>query len=514
MANKRIEMHTIKKIYNLHHQGWSKLKISQRLQLSRNTVKKYIRFLKDQNFTAHEIAMITDSELLKLFRGKECGSKKGKELQTYFPYFEKELKRVGVSKHLLWLEYKQRHPDGLMYSMFCNYYREWKRQSQPVMRFDHKAGDKMFVDFTGKKLHIVDKARGELKELEVFVSVLGASQLTYVEAVESQTKQNFIACTENALLYYGGVPMSIVTDNLKAAVHKSNKYEPSLNETFADFARHYDTTILATRAYKPKDKAIVEGAVKIVYGRIYATLRDQTFYSLEQINTAIWEQLEIHNGIPFRSRPHSRRDLFKEIELPALQSLPTQKYELKHYGYATVIKNCHIFLNKDKHYYSVPHHFIGKKVKIIYSPTKVEIYRKQERIALHQREYEPYGYTTIRDHLPANHRFVKQWSAEFFIEKAEAVGADCKTYILKILDLKQHPEQSYKSCFGILNLAKKAGDKRLDKACKRALDFEAYSYHTIKNILENGWDKLADEDKSEATIIPIHPNIRGKEYYQ
>ena len=415
---------------------------------------------------------------------------------------------------MLWLEYKQKHPDGLGYSRFCHYYREYKRQSQPVMRFDHKAGDKMFVDFTGKKLHIVAKTTGALKELEVFVSILGASQLTYVEAVESQKKQDFIACTENALLYYEGVPQCIVTDNLKAAVHKSNKYEPSLNETFADFARHYDTTILPTRAYKPKDKALVEGAVRIVYSRIYATLRDQTFYSVEEINAAIKEQLEIHNATPFRSRPHSRRDLFEELERPVLEPLPVARYELKHYGYATVIKNCHIFLNKDKHYYSVLHYFIGKKVKIIYSPTMVEIYYKHERIASHQRQYEPYRYTTIKEHLPANHRFITEWSAEFFIDKASAIGIDCKAYIIKVLDLKQHPEQSYKSCMGILNLAKKAGDQRLDKTCKRALEFEAYSYHTIKNILTNGWDKLADEDNSEATIIPIHSNIRGKEYYQ
>ena len=508
-------MHTIKKIYQLYHQGWSKVKISNRLQVSRNTVKKYIRFLKQQDFTDHQITHLRDDELSRLFRGNDnYRSAKAKELEGYFPYFEKELKRVGVSKHLLWLEYKQKHATGLMYSQFCYYYHEWKRQSQPVMRFDHKAGDKMFVDFTGKKLHIVDKQTGELKELEVFVGLLGSSQLTYVEAVASQTKQDFISCTENALLYYGGVPMSIVTDNLKAAVHKSNKYEPSLNETFADFARHYETTILPTRAYKPKDKALVEGAVRIVYGRIYATLRDQTFYSVEEINKAIIEQLELHNSMPFRSRPHSRRDLFEQVEKPVLQSLPVARYELKHYGYATVIKNCHIFLNKDKHYYSVPHYFIGQKVKIIYSPTVVEIYRKYERIALHKRAYEPYQYTTVKDHLPPNHRFVSEWNAEFFIDKADQIGIDCKAYILKILDLKQHPEQSYKICMGILDLGKKAGNERLNKACKRALEFEAYNYRTIKNILEKGWDKLSEESDTTATIIPIHPNIRGKEYYQ
>ena len=516
MANKLIAMHKIRKIYSLHEKGLSKVKISQQLNLSRNTVKKYIRFLSTYNFSAYEMSQLTDEELSQLFQGgKYTKTAKAQELEQYFPLFEKELSRVGVSKHRLWKEYIAKHPDGLSYPQTCYYYRQWKKHSNPVMRFEHKAGDKLFLDYAGKPLHIINQSESKLEAVEVFVSVLGFSQLTYVEAVASQKKEDFISCTENALHFYSGVPACITTDNLKAAVHKSNKYEPCLNETFADFADHYNTTIIPTRSYKPRDKAIVENSVRIVYTRIYAVLRDRRFFSLPELNQAIREELKKHNDQPFRNRPYSRRDLFEETEKQALLPLPTAKYELKRYAYGTVYKNCHVFLNKDKHYYSVPNRFIGQKVKIIYSSTLVQIYYKYERIAVHKRDFKVYQYSTIAAHLPATHQFVNQWSAQTFIDQASEVGADCKAYMLKILDLKQHPEQSYKSCMGILSLVGKVGQERMNNACRRALDFEAYSYHTIKNILENGWDKLDDSSNQETPrIIPIHPNIRGKEYYQ
>ena len=518
MANHLIAMHNIRKIYTLYQQGFSKVKISQQLRLSRNTVKKYIRFLDQYNFSEYEIKQLSDEELAGLLhQGKHSKSARAQHLAQYFPYFEKELSRVGVSKHLLWQEYKANHPDGLMYSRFCDLYREWKRQSNPVMRFEHKAGDKLFLDYAGKSLYLVDKSTGALVPLEVFVSVLGSSQLTYVEAVYSQKKEDFIACTENALHFYGGVPACITTDNLKAAVNKCNKYELCLNETLADFANHYNTVIIPTRSYKPRDKAIVENSVRIVYNRIYAALRDRSFYHLQQLNEAIWEELKKHNELPFRNRPYSRRDLFEQTERQALQSLPVTKYELKRYAYGTVYKNCHVFLNKDKHYYSVPHGYIGKKVKIIYSNTHVQIYHKYERIAEHKRDDQPYQYSTILSHLPASHQFVKQWSADNFLKQAAEIGPDCKNFIAQVLDVKSHPEQAYKSCMGILGLSAKlgVGPTRLNNACKRTLEFEAYNYHIIKNILERGWDKIEEASDQEATpIVPIHPNIRGKEYYK
>mgnify|MGYP003684906137 FL=1 len=381
------------------------------------------------------------------------------------------------------------------------------------MHFNHKAGDKLFIDFTGKKLTIVDKYTGELEELEVFVCVLGASQYTYVEACKSQKKEDFIRCIENALWFYGGVPRALVTDNLKAAVTKSNRYEPKINETFSDFADHYETTILPTRAYKPRDKAIVENAVRIIYTRVFAKLRKETFHSETAINKRILELIKEHNNMSFRGRQYTRASLFQELELSQLNALPVKRYELKQYAKGTVHKNSHIYFNKDKHYYSVPYQYIGKRIRIVYSESFIEVYYKYNRIALHPRHRKKYAYTTTKEHMPSHHNFVSEWSSEKFISWAGNIGQDCQDYIIKILDKKQHPEQSYKSCMGVLQLNNKVGRIRLNNACKRALDYGGYNYNIIVNILEKGWDIIEDTPE-EQSQVPNHKNIRGKEYYK
>lgn len=516
MAAKPIAMHIIRKIYRLHSKGLSKQQMARQLKLSRNTVKKYLRFLECSGLDAEQLRALSDKELSHLFQDQtSLKPDRLKELEGYFPYIEKELRRVGVTRRLLWQEYKAKHPDGYMITQFCHYFRQWQRQSNVTMHVEHKAGDKLFLDYSGKKLFVTDPQTGEVQEMEVFVATLGASQLTYVEATESQQKEDFIACTENALHFYEGVPACITTDNLKAAVVKSNKYEPSLNETFADFADHYDTVVIPTRSYKPRDKALVENSVRIVYNRIYGGLRNEVFHSLEELNLAIRKALEVHNNTPFQNRPYSRRELFEQTEKERLQALPQQRYELKRYAYATVFKNTHIYLNKDKHYYSVPYQYVGKKVKIIYSSSQVLVYHKYLQIAQHQRSRKPYEYSTINEHLPKKHQAIKQWSGPYFLEKAGLVGTKCSEYVQLILDKARHPEQAYKSCQGILSLEKKYGKQRLEKACKRALHFEVHTYQSIRNILEKGWDKLSlpKQDK-EAPIVPIHPNIRGKDYYK
>ncbi len=514
MANKQIGMRKIKKLFKLYTEGVSKRKISSGLNISRNTVTKYIDFFKAYKLTYYEVSAMTLEELHTLFlAGKKQKSSKLKTLESYFPYFDKELKKTGVTQLLLWEEYKEKHPDGFMLSQFYYWYREWRKELSPVMHFTHKSGDKLFIDFTGKKLTIVDEHTGELQDLEVFVCVLVSSQLTYAEACESQRKEDFIRCIENALWFYEGVPRALVTDNLKAAVKKSHRYEPSVNDTFADFADHYETTVLPTRAYKPRDKAIVENAVRIIYTRVFAPLRHQTFHNRSSLNTAILELLEQHNRMSFRGRSYSRRSLFEEIEKQTLKPLPLKRYELKSYANGTVHKNSHIYLNKDKHYYSVPFNHVGKKVRIIYSETSVEIYHKHQRIAVHPRNKKKYGYTTNKEHMASYHQFVSEWSPEKFINWSANIGADCRAYIIKILDKKQHPEQSYKSCLGILHLAKKVGNERLNNACKRALDYQAYNYKMIQRILEKGWDTITEENLEDIDI-PSHNNTRGKNYYK
>lgn len=514
MANNQIAMRKIKKIFKLYTEGVSKRKISSQLHISRNTVTKYITFLKRYKLTYYEVTAMSIEELNRLFHSQEKSKNERLQvLEQYFPYFDKELRRTGVTQQLLWEEYKEKHPDGLMLSQFCYWYAEWRKEISPVMHFTHEPGDKLFIDYTGKKLTIVDEHTGEIKELEVYVCVLGNSHYTYAEASQSQKKEDFIRCTENALWFYGGVPKALIPDNLRAAVTKSSRYEPKVNETFADFADYYGTSVLPTRAYKPRDKAIVENAVRIIYTRVFAKLRKETFHSISAINTRIMELLKEHNDMSFRGRDYTRASLFKEIEKLALHPLPTKRYELKQYANGTVHKNGHIYLSKDKHYYSVPYKHIGKKTRIIYSENLVEIYHKQHQIAVHTRIKKKYGYTTDKEHMSSHHKFVSDWNPKKFIDWSANIGSYCNEYIIKILDKKQHPEQSYKSCIGILQLAKKVGNTRLNNACKRALNYQAYNYNMIVRILEKGWDEI-EETPVENDELPIHNNIRGREYYK
>lgn len=514
MANKPISMSKIRHILSLHAQGRSKLQIAEQTGVSRNTLKKYLKEFAQSGLSFEEVNELSDRDLEDLFvkREEKPVNDRLAVLFSLFPQIDKELKRKGVTRRVLWEEYKRNYPDGFGISQFKGYLKGWQLQTNPTMRIEHKAGDKLYVDFAGEKLTIVDKQTGQVQGVEVFVAILGASQLTYVEAVMSQQKEDFIAACEGALYYYGGVPSGIVPDNLKSAVTKSSKYEPVLNETFADFARHYGTTILPARAYKPRDKALVENAVRIIYSRIYAKIRTQPYFSLEELNAAIRKGLEEHNNAPLKGRPYSRREQFEEIERSALGPLPAMRYELKKSLFITVMKNGHVSLGADKHYYSVPYRFIGKKVKLMYSRHTVEIFYNYERIALHKRTLSPYNYTTDKEHLASSHRFVSEWTPEKFLSWAGSIHEDVQLYILKVLHRKQHPEQAYKSCVGILSFARKVGHERLIKACQRALGYGLYNYKTIQQILEKGLDQQSDEE--QPLQMPLHDNIRGEEYYQ
>ena len=455
-------MNKIRQIFRLHSLGISKLKIAEQTGVARNTIKKYIKEFTVSKLSFLEINILCDKDLEDLFVKPESPpvNLKLATLFNLFPSMDKELKKRGVTRQMLWAEYKQTHIDGVGRSQFNFYFAKWKAQVNPTMRMEHKVGDKLYVDFAGDKLKIVDKQTGEIQEVEVFVAILGASQLTYAEALMSQQKEDFIGACEGALLYYGGVPAAIVPDNLKSAVTKSSKYEPVLNDSFADFAQHYSTTILPTRAYRPRDKALVENAVRILYTRIYAKLRGCDYFTLEELNTAIRVALEEHNNTLLTGRNYSRREQFEEVERAALGPLPLLRYELKKEIYVTVMKNGHVSLNADKHYYSVPYRFIGKKIKLMYSRSVVEIFYHYERIAIHKRLKSPYNYTTDKEHLASAHRFVSDWTPERFLSWASSIHEDVQLYILKILDRKQHPEQAYKSCVGILSFAKKVGNER------------------------------------------------------
>lgn len=518
MSNKTITMSKIRQLLRLYTQGKGKQSISEQTGIARNTVRKYIRVFIDHKLTFEEVNDLSDHELDELF-GKPIVPKlevssRYIDLQAFFPYAEKELKRTGVTLDLVWKEYLVKHPEGYRHAQFGYHYHLWQKKTTPVMHIQHKAGDKMYVDYAGAKLQVVDTGTGEIHPVEVFVAILGASQLTYVEATFSQQKEDFISSCENALHYFGGVPTAIVPDNLKSAVTKSSKYEPTINESFADFAEHYCTSILPARAYRPRDKALVEGAVKIMYTYIYAALRDHSFFSIEELNQAIWQELALHNQANLKGRNYSRRQQFDEVEKSTLALLPELRYEFKQHMVVTVMKNGHVCLSIDKHYYSVPYRYMGKKVKLIFSKSQLEIFYKYDRIAVHKRIKSPYNYTTIEEHMASTHKFISDWTPEKFITWAENIGEDVKHFIIKILDKKQHPEQAYKSCMGVLSFGKKVGNERLINACKRALDYGFYNYKIIQTILEKGLDQIKDDEQVDQLEMPLHENIRGEDYYQ
>jgi len=513
MANKVLNMVRIKQIIMLHSDGKSYREISKQLGLSRKTVTKYILLFNSTGLGWEDAKPLSDKEFNDLIQNQETPEPdRFSLLEKQFPVIRSELNRVGVTKQLLWSEYKTEHPGGYNYTQFCHHYKIWSKTQEPTLHREHNAGDKLFVDFAGKKFRFVNSITGEIRYLEVFVGILGASQLTYAEAVESQQQEHFLSAVANSLVYFGGVPAAIVPDNLKSAVTKADNYEAQINHYFDKFGLHYNTTILPARSRAPRDKALVEDAVKILYTRIYAVLRDKAFASLKEVNEAFLELLDKHGDTHFQNRDFTRRDLFNSTDKPALRQLPQSRYEISKYKILSVIKNCHIWFLEDRHYYSVPYKYIGKKVKVEYTKSNISVYYNYERIAFHRRSCYPYKYTTVAEHLPSHHRFVNDWSPEFFINWASNTGANTETLVKAIIASKSHPEQAYKSCLGILTKAKKYGKEILDLACGRALHFESYNYMTVKNILENKLYVLNEDEKLQYRL-PEHDNIRGAEYY-
>lgn len=516
MANKTILMSRIRQLLRLYAQGRGKKPISTLTGLSRNTVKKYLQKFVALKLTYADIEALNDHQLDLLFTPQLPVAKdeRYEQLQALLPDIEKQLKRKGITRLGLWEAYRQQHANGYRRSRFNQYIQDYTGRSQPAMHLEHKAGDKLFIDFAREKLSLTDKDSGELLAVEVFVAILGCSQLTYVEAVWSQKQEDLIRACENALHYFGGAPAAVVPDNLKSAVIKSSKYEPTLNEAFADFSEHYSMAVLPARAYRPKDKALVEGAVKLIYRSIYTQVSNTVFTTLVSLNAAIKEALEVHNEGLFKGREYSRRGHFEEVERGALQPLARYLYEFKQQTIVTVMKNGHVCLRVDVHYYSVPFRFIGEKVKVVFTATRVEVYFRYECIAVHERQAAKYKYSTLVEHLAPAHRYISEWTPEKFLKQAAAIHEDVACYIGKVIEGKQHPEQAYKSCSGILSLARKVGPERLRGACKRADSYSVYNYPLIVEILTGKLDALEEPSPENEEPMPVHGNIRGNDYYQ
>jgi transposase len=517
MPNKPIEMYKIRQILRLYAGGKGSKFISETTGIARNTVKKYLIQFVSLGLTHEDIEKMSDSKLASAFLLEKPKVESGRvaELSAILPELAAMLRKRGVNKQMVYQHYCKLCPNGLKHSAFGVRLNAYIGMVKPSMRVPHKVGDKLFIDFTGKKLQIVDKSTGEMVDVEVFVAILGCSQLTFVMAVKSQKKEDFMLACEAALHFYGGVPEAIVPDNLKSAVKKASRYEAELNDSFAAFAEHYNTYVFPTRVYKPKDKALVEGAVKIIYSTIFSKIDDKEYTSLEELNKDILVYLEAHNNSLLTGCNYSRRQQFEELEKDVLRPLNKYLFDPMTTKAATVSKTG--FVTIDHRYYSIPYKFIGKKIKVMYNRTKVEAYDEHEIIAVHVREYGKEKYIQQDDHLASWHRYPAEWNPEKFISEALQIDASVAEYIKKVLARNEYPEKNYRSCQGILNYKKRVGDARLINACKRADSFNVYNFGIIERILISKADFIPlEEDRSSSVepTMPQHENIRGGGYYQ
>jgi transposase len=514
MAGTPIEISMIKQLLRLHQQGLGIKAISRILCVSKNTVKRYLHQIEVAGYDILYLMNQSDESLVFILSGQSSKvDNRFAELEKLFPSIGRDLEKTGFTLHYIWCRYKSNHPEGYQYSRFCHYYQRYRETTKAVMHFDHEPGDRLFLDYAGKKLSYMQYGTGEIIECEFFVAVLGYSQYTYAEASLSQQKDDFIASVENALHYYGGVPRVLVPDNLKSAVTKSCRYDPCLNEDFQDMANHYQCAIMPARSHKPRDKSLVENHIRTLYTRVHAALSAITFFSLEDLNQAITGCIGRHNAMLFQGKEFSRKQTFEQVEQPLLHALPAGRFEIKRTHLVTVMKNTHVQLREDKHYYSVPYRYIGEKVKLRYTSKDINIYLKGERIACHLRDKKPYRYTTVKEHLPSQHQFVSEWNPEKFIRWAEGIHPDVKAYIEGILSQSSYPETLYRACVGVLALDKKAGRERLIKACQMGIQMNTCNYGFISRIIRNGTDKLLIENNSTSKSNE-HENLRGADYYK
>ena len=482
------------------------------LGLSPSSVTSTMNRARAAALTWEQAESLTDDELETRLYGERISSKKKRPMPD-FASLDIELRKPGVTLEQLHWQYLQEEPEGYRYSRFCQLYREWRGRSETTMRQVHKAGDKLFIDYSGKKPSYIDRTTGEVHEVELFVAALGASNYTFGEATETQKSRDFVASNVRMLEYIGGVPGALVPDQLKSAVTKSCKYEPQLQRTYAEMARHYDTAVVPARPRKPRDKAKGEAAVKAFQHFVLARLHNEQCFSLVELNERIAELLEAFNDKPMKGYGgKTRRQLFEELDRPALKGLPVQRFVYAEWKSAKVNIDYHVVL--DKHFYSVPHNHVRESVELRYTATTVEIFHRGKRIASHVRSYENGRHTTIAEHMPAAHRAHLEWTPTRLINWAGTVGPHVKALVQAILETRRHPEQGYRSCLGILRLEKRYGDSRLDAACHRALAVGARSYKNVESILRNGLDgqPLPDEQPDERKAL-THDNVRGPEYY-
>jgi transposase len=431
------------------------------------------------------------------------------------PDFAEIRGQLQIHKHLtlqlLWEEYRQAQGDGYGYSRFCELYERWSRNQDVVLRQDHRAGEKMFVDWAGDTIPIYDRHGADVTPASLFVAVLGASTYTYARATLSQDLGNWVDSHVAALEYFQGAPQLVVPDNPRTGVDRACRYEPDLNRTYQELAAHYGVAVMPARPRKPRDKAKVENAVLVAERWIVAALRHRRFYALAELNEAIAELLEKLNQRSFRKREGCRASLFAEVDRPALQPLPSERYVLAHWK--TVRASIDYHVEVDRHYYSVPYQLAGEKLEARFTTATVEILHRGKRVASHARSHAAYRHTTISEHMPKSHQAHLEWTPSRLIHWAEGIGMATAQVVRTILERKPHPEMGYRACLGILRLEKTYSKARLEAASARAVHLQTFSYQSLKSILKHSLDRQLLLESEATHPGPQHENLRGPHYY-
>jgi len=512
MAAKRLPMRKIRDILKLKHEmGLAHRSIARALHVSIGTVSEYLAKAKEMGVSWPLPEEVDDAQLEARWFPRPANGQPRRSPD--FAYIHEELKRHrSLTLLQAWVEYAEDNPGGYRYSRFCELYGRWKKKLNPTMRQRHRAGERTFVDFSGKKPHIVNPETGEIEEVELFVGVLGASSYTYAEATPSQDLTSWVKAHERMNEYFDGSSEIWVPDNLKSGVVWANRYEPGINRTYEDQAAHYGAVVIPARVGKPRDKAKVESGVLVVQRWILSVLRHRTFFSLPELNEAIREKLEILNRRPMKKLGASRRELYERLDRPALKPLPRERYEMWEWKTCTVNIDYHVEL--DDNFYSAPYALVYEKVETRKTASVVEVWFKGKRVASHPRLKGKGGYETTSEHMPRSHREYLEWTPSRLIHWAEKMGPATGRFISEILQRRRHPEQGFRSCMGIFRLSQSFGEQRLEAACLRAEALSSYSYRTVKNILSSGSDRLKVEPELDEVVHREHENIRGASYYE
>jgi transposase len=485
--------------------------IARACNVARSTVCDYVGRIEVAKLSWPLPAALDDEAALERLLFPHEGHPSAQRPDPDWVEVHRELKRPHVTRMLLWQEYREHEPEGYQYSQFCDHYSRWAKTLPISMRQEHRAGEKLFVDFSGDGLPIVDPRTGEVRIAKLFVAVLGASNYTYVEAVLREDLPTWIGCHVRAFNFFGGVPEAVIPDNLKAGVTRPDYYDPDLNPTYADLARHYGVAVLPARPRRPRDKAKVETGVLIAQRWILAVLRNRTFTTLTELAEAIDPLLDRLNSRPMRKLKASRRELFETVDRPFLRPLPETPYELALWKRPRV--NIDYHLEFESHYYSVPYQLRGEVLDLRATATTVEIFRSGRRITSHVRSYVKFQYTTNPEHMPAAHRAHADWSPSRLIAWAEKVGPATARLVAQILESRPHPEQGYRACLGVMRLRERYPDERIERACLRALTLRAVSYRSVQAILKNNRDREELAPAPAEHPLPLHGNVRGPRYY-